>query len=205
AYAHLQTAFRNITQIVRLRNLSAASILSFAIGESAWSLRSAFIQLLWPVWALGFAQMLGDASAAIGFYFAGRIIRRFGEFRLLIGGKLFSFAVDLFALLVPTVVSPALTALNSVFYGVNNVATSGLIQRAFTDEQRATMGSLNSFVGSLGFVVFSVLLGVLADQIGVIPALVLATLLGIIPIFLYYWALRVPEKEVASRQFSLNR
>lgn len=205
AYTHLKTAFRNIIQNVRLRNLSAASILSFAIGESAWSLRSAFIQLLWPVWALGFAQMLGDASAAIGFYFAGRIIRRFGEFRLLIGGKLFSFAVDLFALLVPTVVSPALTALNSVFYGVNNVATSGLIQREFTDEQRATMGSLNSFVGSLGFVVFSVLLGVLADQIGVIPALVLATLLGIIPIFLYYWALRVPEKEVASRQFSLNR
>ena len=69
------------------------------------------------LWALGFAQMLGNASAAVGFYFAGRIIRRFGEFRLLIGGKLFSFVVDLFVLLVPTVVSPALTALTGMRNG----------------------------------------------------------------------------------------
>ena len=201
AYAHLRIALQNIVQNVRLRTLSAASILSFAVGESAWVFRSAFISMLWPVWALGIAQMLGDASAAIGFYFAGRIIRRFGEFRLLIGGMSFSLVVNLFALLVPTVISPALTALNSVFYGVNNVATSGLIQREFTNEQRATMGSLNSFVGSIAFAVFSVLLGALADRIGVIPALVFATLLGVVPMFLYWRALRQPENSELA-QFS---
>jgi hypothetical protein len=189
-YAHLRTAVRNILQNARLRNLSLASVLSFAIGESAWLFRSAFIVKLWPVWALGIAQMLADISAALGFYFAGRIIRRFGEFRLFIGGMSFSNIINLFALLVPTVLSPALKALNSVLYGVNNVAVGGLMQREFTNEQRATMGSLNSFAGSIVFALFSVFLGALADRIGVIPALVFATLLSLVPMALYWRALR---------------
>jgi hypothetical protein len=72
---------------------------------------------------------------------------------------------------------------------VNNVAINGLIQKEFTDEQRATMGSLNSFAGSMVFAVFSFLLGALADRIGVIPALVTAALLSLIPMGLYWKAL----------------
>ncbi len=188
-YAHLTTAFRNIVRNPRLRLLSAASVLSYAIGEASWLFRSAFIETLWPVWAIGVAQTIGNLTAALGFYFAGRIIRRFGEFRLLIGGMSLSELVNLIGLLVPTVLSPALMASNSIFYGVNSVAINGLIQREFTDEQRATMGSLNSFAGSLVFAVFSFLLGALADRIGVIPALVTAALLSLIPMMLYWKAL----------------
>lgn len=189
-YAHLGTAFRKTVQNPRLRTLSAASILTYAIGESAWLFRSAFIAQLWPVWALGISQMLANAGAAVSFYFAGRLIRRFGEFRLMIGGMTFSEALGLIWLLVPTVFSPALMALSSVFFGVNMVAIGGLLQREFTDEQRATMGSLNSFGGSLVFAAFSFLLGALADGIGVIPALVTASVLMFVPIGLYWWALR---------------
>lgn len=188
-YAHLSTAFRNIVRNPRLRTLSLASVLSYAIGESSWLFRSTFIAALWPVWAIGIAQTIGNLCAAVGFYFSGRIIRRFGEFRLLVGGMTASEVVNLFGLLVPTVLSPALMALNSVFYGVNHVAINGLIQRDFTDEQRATMGSLNSFAGSLVFAAFSFSLGALADAIGVIPALVTAALLSLIPIGLYARAL----------------
>jgi MFS family permease len=173
--------------------LSAASILSFAIGESAWLFRSAFVERLWPVWGLGLAQLIANAGAAVGFYFAGRIIRRFGEFRLLIGGMSISEGINLFALAVPTVLSPALMALNSIFFGVNTVATGGLIQREFSDEQRATMGSLNSFAGSMTFAVFSFSLGALADRVGPILALVVATLLTIVPMTLYWRALRERE------------
>jgi predicted MFS family arabinose efflux permease len=146
------------------------------------------------VWAIGFAQMLGNAGAAVGFYFSGRIIKRFGEYRLLVGGMSVSEGVNLFCVLLPTVFSPAIMALNSVFYGVNTTAISGLMQREFTDEQRATMGSLNSFAGAIVFAVFSFLMGALADQIGVTPTLVGAALLFFVPISLYRWALRpTPE------------
>ncbi len=192
-YAHLATAFRNFRQNPRLRTMSVAWILSYAIGESSWLIRSAFIVTLWPVWAIGIAQMIGNATAAISFYFAGRLIRRFGEFRLLIGGMSISESINIFGLLVPTVISPALMASNSIFFGVNTVAKNSLMQREFSDEQRATMGSLSSFGGSIGFAVFSFLLGGLADRIGITSALVVAALLSIIPMVLYARVLR-PQK-----------
>ena len=61
---------------------------------------------------------------------------------------------------------------------VSTVARNGLLQREFTDEQRATMGSFNSFGGSMAFAIFSFLLGALADRIGVIPALITVVLYG---------------------------
>jgi MFS family permease len=189
-YAHLWTSFQNIVGNPRLRTISAASILSFAIGESAWLLRSAFVAGLWPIWALGVAQMIANAGAAISFYFAGRLIGRFGEFRLLVGGMSISEGTNLLALVFPTVFSPLVMSLNSVFFGVNTVAISGLLQREFTDEQRATMGSLNSFAGSIAFTIVSFLLGALADRIGATGALVFATLLLALPIMVYGWGLR---------------
>jgi MFS family permease len=188
-YAHLREAFRNIVRNPRLRVISGASILSFAIGESAWLFRSAFIETLWPVWALGVAQMIGNLTAAVSYFFAGRLIRRFGEFRLLVGGMSISETTNLFALAFPSVLSPLIMSLNSVFYGVNMVAKGGLMQREFTDEQRATMGSLTSFGGSLVFVGFSVLLGALADQTSPVFALVTASLLSVLPMSLYWWGL----------------
>ncbi|MCA0455020.1 MAG: MFS transporter [Chloroflexi bacterium] len=189
-YSHLATAFHNFRKNARLRTLSIASVLSYAIGESSWLFRSTFVASLWPVWALGVAQMIGNATAAVSFYYAGRIIRRFGEYRLLVGGMSLSEAINLFGLLVPTVLSPALMAANSVFFGVNNVAKSSLIQHEFSDEQRATMGSFTSLAGSLTFAVFSFLLGALADRIGVIPALVVAVLASVIPMVMYARVLR---------------
>jgi MFS family permease len=193
-YAHFSTAFRHFRHNARLRTLSIAGVLGFAIGEASWLIRSAFVAMLWPVWAIGIAQLIGNATAALSFYFAGSIIKRFGEYRLLVGGTTIVQATNLFGLLIPTVASPAIMALNSIFYGVNNVAQSSLIQREFTDEQRATMGSLNSLAGSVVFAVFSFLLGALADRIGIIPALIVAVLLSFIPMMMY-WRLLRPRAE----------
>jgi MFS family permease len=199
-YAHLREAFQNIVNNPRLRIISIASILSFAIGESAWLFRSTFIETLWPVWALGIAQMIGNLTAAVSYYFAGRLIRRFGELRLLVGGMSIGEATNLFALIFPSILSPLIMSANSIFYGVNTVAKGGLMQREFTDQQRATMGSLTSFGGSLVFVVFSVLLGALADRTSPVTALIVAAALGLIPMALYWWGLRddTPAKPTVS-------
>jgi hypothetical protein len=70
------------------------------------------------------------------------------------------------------------------------------MQREFTDEQRSTMGSLNAFGGSLMFAVMSVALGALADRIGVINALIIATLALFITPPLYLLAFRRPPRDV---------
>ncbi len=197
-YAHLQIAFQNIIRNRKLRTLSAASIFGFALGESSYQFRSTFIQTLWPVWAIGVARAIAHFTAALSYYFAGPLIRRFGEFRLMIGGMTLSELINLGGLVFPGVLSPAIMALNSVFFGVNNVAVGGMMQREFTTEQRATMGSLNAFAGSLMFALVSVLLGALADNIGPTNALIVATVLSVIPISLFYRVFRTQADAVPS-------
>jgi nitrate/nitrite transporter NarK len=65
------------------------------------------------------------------------------------------------------------------------------MQREFTAEQRATMGSLTAFVGSITFAVWSFALGLLADRIGPINALLISQILSMIPLWLYWKAFRV--------------
>jgi MFS family permease len=189
-YAHLAMALRLFIRNPRLRTLSVAGVVSNAVGESSWLFRSTFIAALWPVWAIGIYQLMANAAAAVSFYFAGRIIRRFGEYRLLVGGALFSQATNLFALLIPTIASPAIMSVNAILFGASTVAKQSLIQREFSDEQRATMGSLDSFAGSIVFAAFSFLLGALADRIGVIPALVVTVALSVVPMLMYWRLLR---------------
>ena len=70
-------------------------------------------------------------------------------------------------------------------FGAKMVAVGGLMQREFTDQQRATMGSLNAFVGNIAFAICSTLLGLLADRVGPANALLITTLLGLTTLVLY--------------------
>jgi MFS family permease len=195
-YAHLREAYQNIVQNPRLRALSAASIITFAFGEAAFTFRAAFIQTLWPVWAIGIARTLSNIAAAFSFYLSGRLIKRFGEFPLLAGSVLYSETLVLLAMVFPGVLSPVAMGTTSIFFGVKNVSLGGLMQREFTPHQRATMGSLTSFAGSLVFVPASLLLGWLADTIGVTPALIAVTVVLFTPLWFYYVAFR--SKPLAS-------
>jgi MFS family permease len=192
-YHHLRDSFQNIVRNPRLRMLSLASILSFAVGETAFQFRPTFFALLWPVWAIGLARTVANLGAALSFYFAGRLIRRFGEFRLLLGGISLSEAVNLLSLLIPTVLSPAFMGATSLFFGVNTVSVNGLMQREFNARQRATMGSISSFGGSVTFAIFSYGLGLFADRFGAVNALIIAAVFSFIPVWFYGRAFRSPS------------
>ena len=93
--------------------------------------------------------------------------------------------INIFSTAVPTVLSPLLMSTTSVFHGVTTVAKSGLMQREFSDEQRATMGSLNSFAGSIFFGILAFALGFLADQLTPTKALLVLQIFQIGNLFLY--------------------
>ncbi len=188
--AHLRAAWDVLRGHHRLRLLSLASTLGYAVGESIYQLRVAFIELLWPLWAIGLARTLDNIMAAGSYYFSGRLIRRFGERGVLVGGGIAGRAVTALAYGVPTVLSPVLLSATSALHGVTNVAQSGLMQRVFTPDQRATLGSLVALGGSLMFAAVSVLIGALADRWGLIPVLVAAQAVQLIPVWLWRRALR---------------
>lgn len=185
-YAHLADALYLFKTNTRLRMLAITSIIKFGLSESTWQFQAAFYKMVWPVWAIGMAKTLSNIGAALSFYFSGKLINRFGALPLLMFDSIYSRIVNVIALLFPSPFSPVLMSSNSFLYGSTEVSKNTLLQKEFTDKQRATMGSLISFGGSIFFAIFAYFLGYVGDKLGVINVFLLMQLFQFVPMFLYY-------------------
>ncbi|MBN2472644.1 MAG: hypothetical protein JXN59_18110, partial [Anaerolineae bacterium] len=121
----------------------------------------------------------------------GRLIRRFSEYGVLIGGGLAGRVVTMLAYGLPTVISPVLLSATSILHGVQSVAQDGLMQREFTTGQRATLGSVVSLGASVVFGLSSILIGALADRVGLVAVLLVAQVVQLIPLWMQWRGLRV--------------
>jgi MFS family permease len=193
-FIHTKEAMKLFIQNRKLRLLSMASIINFSISELKWGFTSAFIATVWPVWAIGIPMMLSSFGASLSFFYSGNLIKRFKEINILLFDSIYGKIISLVSLGFPTVLSPLLMSTPSVLFGVGSVAESTLMQREFTNHQRATMSSLNSLGGSLGYTAMSLVLGSLADLVGAARAMFILTLIGLPAIYLY-WLIFKNDKE----------
>lgn len=184
-FSHLRESLAQFRKNYKLQLLTFSSILRFGIGESTFFLRSVFINSLWPLWAVGLSYTLSHIGGALGFHFSGKIINRFGHLTVLKFEIIFNRAVNLIALIFPTVMSPALMTSSSLTYGAGSVAINSLLQKEFTQTQRATMSSLASLGGSIIFGIFSVALGAIADKFDARTAMILSHVLLLLPLIFY--------------------
>ena len=182
---YLKKALQQFKTNSKLRKLGLASVLNFSVGEATYQFQSAFFQSLWPLWAIGAAKTISNFGAAFSFHFSGRAIKKWSEYPLLIFSKVASRVLYCLALVFPSVFSPAMISLNSLFFGVSVVADNTLLQHQFTDQQRAVMGSLISLGTSIAFAIFSLALGYIADCTSPVIALLVAQGFLFLPIFLY--------------------
>jgi MFS family permease len=164
-FGDFKKAFLYFLRNKKLRLLSLSSVIGYAFGESSYQFQSAFYNTIWPLWAIGIAKTLSNLGAAVSFYFSGKLIKKFDSLKILVADNLVNRLVNIIAIVFPSVFSPILMSSTSLFFGVTTVARSSLMQKEFTTEQRATMGSLDSFAGSIlfGIVAFSV--GLVADTL----------------------------------------
>lgn len=173
-FFHLHESLYQFRINRKLRLLTIVSAMRDAIYEGAYTFRTAFVATLWPLWAVGFSNMISNLGSALSFFYSGKIIDRFGYKNVLVFEIIVNRMINLTALMFPTVVSPALMGTTSLTYGVTATAVNTMLQKEFTTKQRATMGSLTSLFGSFGFGAMAVTLGYLGDHIGVAKALILA-------------------------------
>lgn len=185
-YKHLKEAIYLFLKNPKLRMLSLSGILGYGFGESSFLFRGAFFASIWPIWAIGLASMLSNFGATIGFYISGKVVDRFGAFKVLLIGSTYNRFIDFVSLIFVTPISPLLMSTTSFHYGISSVAKNSLMQKEFSDQQRATMSSLNSFASSIFFAVVSFCLGLLADRLNPVQALLLLESLMIINIYVYW-------------------
>lgn len=187
-FSHMKEALAEFKRNKKLRYLTLSDVFRFAIGESAFLFRPAFFAGLWPVWAIGLAGAFAYFSASAGFFFAGGLVKKFKELKILIGEVVVNRIINFIGLLFPSVLSPAIMTLTAAYYGTSQIALRSLMQKEFTDRQRATMGSLSSFSGNLTFALFASLLGLAADSLGPAGGLLILNV-SMLVIIIFYWKL----------------
>ena len=193
-FKHLKDAFLNFTNNKKLRLLSLSSILGYAFGEASYQFQSAFYNMLWPVWAISLAKTLSNIGATASFHFSGRILKKINGLKVLLIDNISNRIINVIALGFPSIFSPLLMSSTSIFYGITTVVKSSLMQKEFKNEQRATMGSLNSFAGSIFFGIVAFCLGFTADKMSPAKALLILQLFQLINLFVY-WKLFKHDKE----------
>lgn len=189
-FHHLRESFRRFRENGKLRALSLASILDYGVGQAQFEFIPAFLASLWPLWAVGIARTVAHSMAFMSFWFAGGVLRRVEPFKALMIGKATSHVVDLFAFSSRTVLSPLILSCMSIFFGVKLVSENTLLQREFSDQQRATMASMTQFAGSLVFAVAAIVFGYFADHIGITKTLIISELILFSGLLLYWKAFR---------------
>lgn len=192
-YAHVKEAVQLFVRNRKLRLLSLASIIDFSLGEIAYQFQGAFFLTVWPVWAIGLANVISDFGASIGYYFSGYLIKKLTALKVLIIDCSVGYSFAIIGLLIANRISPIIMSAGSLLYGPGMVAENHLMQQEFSEHQRATMGSLNSLAGNIGFALMALVLGGLADNLG--PRLAMLILMFcVLPSTLIYVNLQKGEK-----------
>ncbi len=193
-YLHFKEAIALFKGNFSLKRLSLAMMLNRGIAEAAFDFQAAFYQTIWPVWAIGFAKMLSYIGAALSFYYSSKLIKKFGEVNMILFRHIINRILFSIALLFPNNASPLIMSSGSLLYGAEIVATQSLAHKEYSDKQRATMGSLVSFGGSIIFAIAAVIMGAIADSYGPAKALFIGQLTLVVVIFLYWSIYRIDKK-----------
>ncbi len=183
---HLKSALKTYIQNQKVRLVSAASVIGFAIGDSTWSFQSLFYNLFLPTWLVSYVMSINFFTSTIGFRFGGKLLDKIKAKTVLFYGEIYGRVLYLISLIFPSVLSPFLMATASITYGPTTIAKSQLLQTEFTNHQRATMVSINSFTGNILYALVSVLIGFIADKYGTINALLLGQICLLSVVFIYY-------------------
>jgi MFS family permease len=173
-FTHFSTALSLLWKNPKLRLLSVNQILGFGIGEAAFEFKSAFVASLWPIWAVGIPKMISYTGGGLSFWYSGKLIKKFGGINLMVFESFINRCINIFSLFIPTMASPLLMSSTSFLYGATEVASNSLMQKEFTDGERATLSSIASLGGSLFFGIFAIMIGLVADRTNPAGALLFA-------------------------------
>lgn len=182
---HLRDSGRMYKTNLKVRLLSIADIIGH-IGGVTWNLQSAFYNLFLPTSVTGMMMSVNFLTSFVSFRLAGKLIQKFKAIKVLFYSEIYARILTVAAYMLPTIASPFMIATASATYGPTTVAKSTILQNEFTNEQRATMTSINSFVGNILYSLGAVAVGAAADRYGVARSLLTVQIFLVSISIIYY-------------------
>ena len=110
---------------------------------------------------------------------------RFKGSAILLACDTYRFLSNIGAVLLKNTASPLLLATGALFFGPGEVASDHIMQKEFSDRERATMGSLSSFAASIFFAVAALAIGAITDRYGLIMGTGFGAILSLISLPFY--------------------
>ena len=176
-FSHIHLSSLSLWKNKKLRLLSIRYIISEGVGEANFQFGAAFINTLWPIWAIGLSRALSYFGAVVSLWFSSKIIKKIGIYKILIVYDVVNRFLGLTAAIISNIFSPILMSLTSILFGPGSTAATTLRQKEYPKNQQATMASLNSLMAKLVYGIFSIVLGSLADRFGPAKAYLIAQIL----------------------------
>ncbi len=186
---HLKNAWKNIRNNPKLKNIALASSLNKAISMTSYRLEGVYFSNLIADWLVNIVilirQLLGAISYGISSFF-----RQFGFYNMVVFSILGNVFIRTIALVINNTISPFLMVFQNLFIGTATTAESALLQKEFSDSQRATMGSIVSLLGGIVMAISYYLFGLIADFFNVYIAVALLIFTKLFIGLYYYMLLR---------------
>jgi len=188
---HFKKSLKNLFKNKKLKNLSIGKIIEYGFSGVTLQFSQIFLKTIIPNWLIGLTLGLKNLAGGIGFWIAGKTIDKLGYFKTIIGSTILTKIINIFAAVIANIFTPFIFVIDFFIRAPCHTALEKLFQQEFTNKQRATMSSINSFFENILFAIISLGAGILSDitnpQITIITLLVCSSIGGIF----YYKALKM--------------
>lgn len=178
-FRHLKEALKKIISDKKLFFFSTINVVDNAINYPISRLEGAYFEKLIPLWGISFIRFCKQLLSMISFSLYSKI-KKFKGLNIL----LFSFLGDVFfrtvGLIINNIIAPIVMSVSNLFYGSSTTVQVDILQRRFSENQRATMRSILSLAEKVLSSILFLFFGFLADRYSVRFALFFAVFIRIL-------------------------
>lgn len=185
---HMVNSFKTIIKNKQLVVLMLAFLVMAALGESVHLLSPLFFKFKEiPIIYFGYITAFSFGFSSIGFFISHELSEWIGNKKTLIIVSILSPLLILGATITSGIPLIALWTTPSVFFGIKNPIIDHLLNLETTSSKRATVISINNFMGGIGIAVIAPLFGYLADLYTIQIAVQLSAIaVLIVPVMLVF-------------------
>lgn len=185
---HMVNASKVIITNKQLIVLVLSYFVMMALGESVHLLSPLFFKFKEiPVEYFGWITAFSFGFSSIGFYISHQVSEKIGNKKTLILVSALSPFFVLTATLLNGIPFAFFWTIPSIYFGIKNPIISHLLNIEITSSKRATVLSINSFMGQLGITAIAPLFGYIADLYTIQTAVQLSALLTLtVPLILIF-------------------
>ena len=189
-FKHFWKSVKYVWKDKKLRYLTLATGLDYGLGYAAYDFVNVFFKQFVPLWVLGALRIFSNLIGSIGSFFSYKISMALGYTKTILTFMGLNYVINFLSVLANCIASPFIKSVDVLISDVAEPAQESLMQNNFTDQQRATMGSVISLFRSCVYGFFSLFIGFMADTFSAYTSLMIIYIACFFILPIYYLGLR---------------